>query len=64
MAVHVRLKNEFMEDKKYHNLMRWLICVFQHILMAVISMVSVTDTGEEKSSSHVAVTKVCFDTLC
>ena len=25
MAVHVRLKNEFMEDEKYHNLMRWLI---------------------------------------
>ena len=25
MAAHARLKNEFMEDKKYHNLMRWLI---------------------------------------
>ena len=23
MAAHTRLKNEFMEDKKYHNLMRW-----------------------------------------
>ena len=26
MAAHARLKNEFREDDKYHNLMRWLIC--------------------------------------
>ena len=26
MAAHARLKNEFMEDKKYHNLMSWRIC--------------------------------------
>ena len=25
MAAHVCLKNEFMEDEKYHNVMRWLI---------------------------------------
>ena len=25
MAVHVRLKNGFTEDEKYHNLMTWLI---------------------------------------
>ena len=25
MAAHVRLKNEFMDDEKYHNLMRCLI---------------------------------------
>ena len=25
MAVHARLKNEFTEDEKCHNLMRWLI---------------------------------------
>ena len=24
MAVHARLKNEFMEDEKSHNLMTWL----------------------------------------
>ena len=24
MAWHVRLKNEFTEDEKYHNLLRWL----------------------------------------
>ena len=24
MAAHARLKNEFTEDEKYHNLMRWL----------------------------------------
>ena len=26
MAAHVRLKNEFTEDKKYHKLMRWFKC--------------------------------------
>ena len=25
MAAHAHLKNEFTEDEKYHNLMRWLI---------------------------------------
>ena len=25
MAVHARLKNEFTEDEKYHNVMSWLI---------------------------------------
>ena len=24
MAAHAHLKNEFMEDEKYHNLMTWL----------------------------------------
>ena len=27
MAEHARLKNEFTEDEKYHNLMSWLIHV-------------------------------------
>ena len=27
MAVHARLKNEFMEDEKYNNLILFLICV-------------------------------------
>ena len=31
MAVHARLKNEFTEDKKCHNLMSWLILSFGHI---------------------------------
>ena len=26
MAAHARLKNEFTDDEKYHNLMRWLKC--------------------------------------
>ena len=26
MAAHARLKNEFTEDEKYHNVMRWLKC--------------------------------------
>ena len=25
MSAHARLKNEFTEDEKYHNLMQWLI---------------------------------------
>ena len=25
MAAHARLKNEFTEDEKYHNLMAWVI---------------------------------------
>ena len=25
MAVHAHLKNEFTENEKYHNLMRWVI---------------------------------------
>ena len=25
MAAHACMKNEFTEDEKYHNLMRWLI---------------------------------------
>ena len=29
MAAHVRLKNEFTEDEKYHNLMKWLIYFVQ-----------------------------------
>ena len=24
--MHARLKNEFTEDEKYHNLMTWLVC--------------------------------------
>ena len=27
MAAHVRLKNEFKEDEKYHNLITWLIYI-------------------------------------
>ena len=30
MAAHARLKNEFMEDEKNHNLMRWLISSNKH----------------------------------
>ena len=31
MAAHARLKNEFTEDQKYHNLMRWLfLCFLKH----------------------------------
>ena len=29
-CMYVRLKNEFTEDEKYHNLMRWLITTFDH----------------------------------
>ena len=32
MAGHARLKDEFTEDEKYHNLMRWLIYHFKGVL--------------------------------
>ena len=32
MAAHGHLKNEFTEDEKYHNLMRWLNNVNKKIL--------------------------------
>ena len=28
--MHAHLKNEFVEDEKYHKLMRWLNCVVCH----------------------------------
>ena len=28
MAAHARLKNEFTEDKKYHNPMTWRLCMY------------------------------------
>ena len=33
MAVHVRLKNEFAEDEKYHNFMTWLIWYFSDLVV-------------------------------
>ena len=33
MAAYARLKNEFTEDEKYHNLMRWLIYTEPKIFM-------------------------------
>ena len=32
MAAHMRLKNEFTEDEKYHNLVRWLNCYIKSLL--------------------------------
>ena len=31
MSAHARLKNEFTEDEKYHNLLRWLILCISKI---------------------------------
>ena len=36
MAAHARLKNEFTEDEKYHNFMRWLKCLFLFFMAALI----------------------------
>ena len=33
MAAYARLKNEFTDDEKYHNLMAWLIYGFAAIFM-------------------------------
>ena len=35
MAAHAHLKNEFTEDEKYHNLMRWFRSLLFHILTLV-----------------------------
>ena len=35
MAVHACLKNDFMEEEKYHNLMRWLICQWLQYLTVI-----------------------------
>ena len=37
MAAHVRLKNEFKEDEKYHNFMRWLNYPFLQLIMLLTS---------------------------
>ena len=36
MAVHARLKYEYTEDEKYHNLMRWLIYISPVLSSTVI----------------------------
>ena len=36
MAAHARLKNEFTEDEKYHNLMTWLLFLFTEVQMYLI----------------------------
>ena len=41
MTAHVHLKNEFMEDEKYHNSMTWLNCFLSTILYVVILTVTV-----------------------
>ena len=40
MTVHARLKNEFMEDEKYHNLMTWLKCAGSSELSLVAYVIS------------------------
>ena len=48
MAAHTRLKNEFTEEEKYHNLMRWLIwvnyvfCFQENVLMGDICSRNIT----------------------
>ena len=40
MAAHARLKNEFMVDEKYHNLMTWLIFLLQFTIRDIIVLAS------------------------
>ena len=35
--MHARLKNEFTEDEKCHNLMRWLKCVFHLVASSTLA---------------------------
>ena len=50
MAAHARLKNEFMEDEKCHNLMRWLNYIISMPLQDHNSIISLQcDSGEYNS---------------
>ena len=40
--MHVRLKNEFTEDEKYHNLMRWLTYAFVNASLTLPSFGDLT----------------------
>ena len=48
MAAHARLKNEFTEDEKYHNLIRWLI-LFYHRVMCPKDADRVADSADQSS---------------
>ena len=39
MAAHARLRNEFMEDEKYHNLMAWLICYYGELTKLILQYI-------------------------
>ena len=59
MAAHARLKNEFTEDEKSHNLMIWLICVLHTFLqilavLAAITEVIKTEGGTETETEYFA----------
>ena len=43
MAAHARLKNEFTEDEKCHNLMSWLILLLANALSSLKWMDYITD---------------------
>ena len=46
-----RLKNEFTEDEKYHNLMRWLIC--KHVVAkGCLVLSSVNGRGRKNNAGH------------
>ena len=47
LAAHVRLKDEFTEDEKCHNLMRWLILPFVVQVMVFIFPVCFLGFKEE-----------------
>ena len=53
MAVHARLKNEFTEDKKCHNLMRWLKqltrCVLESLNVTILDVDKTIGWSDEKS---------------
>ena len=66
MAAHACLKNEFTEDEKYHNLMRWLkwyVCCFFYStpkgslperMVRRYSTVSVEDAEETKANTRIS----------
>ena len=57
MAAHVRLKNEFTKDKKYHNIMSWLIwwqkCMYGNLSKAqkANDTIKIQEETEEEQNS-------------
>ena len=61
MAAHARLKNEFTEDEKCHNLMSWLIFSFQSKVEKIIGHAVFVDNetvevnGEKIKAKHILI---------
>ena len=70
MAAHACLKNEFTEDEKYHNLVRWLKLAFlgrkgnrlKVCLLLTRNLGNITGTFEMVSKTEIS--KLCLISVC